>query len=66
MALTVTATQGDTLDAVVWRHYGDSSMLPAVLAANRGLAALGPILPIGTRVILPDRQPTTPKQVTLW
>lgn len=50
----VRAIEGDTLDALVWRTRGlGPADLPAVLAANPGIAALGAILPKGTAVILP-------------
>jgi phage tail protein X len=44
--------------------------VPAVLDINPGLAALGPIVPAGTRIAIPA--PTTPEAapateiVTLW
>lgn len=51
---TLTARQGDTLDALIWRERGlGTADLPAVLAANPGLAALGALLPKGTTVNLP-------------
>jgi phage tail protein X len=51
---TITARDGDTLDALIWRERGlGPADLPAVLAANPGIAALGPILPKGQAVILP-------------
>ena len=42
--------------------------LPAVLQANPGLARLGPVLPIGTPVILPDTPPANRVRdvVQLW
>jgi len=58
MPLTLTAAQGDVLDALIWREAalrGDA--LPAVLEANPGLADLGPFLPLGTPVIVPDLRP---------
>lgn len=69
MSLILTALQGDVLDALVWR---DASLgvdaLPAVLEANPGLADLGPHLPLGTRVVVPDLRPTpsTLPLVQLW
>lgn len=51
---TITARDGDTLDALVWRERGlGPADLPAVLTANPGIAALGPILPKGRVVTLP-------------
>ena len=59
MADTVTARQGETLDALIWRARGlGPSNLGPVLTANPGLAALGPVLPTGTPVLLPDVAPT--------
>lgn len=51
---TVRAHQGETLDALIWRARGlGPADLDAVLAANPGLAALGPVLPVGHPVALP-------------
>ena len=59
MADTVTARQGETLDALLWRARSlGPSNLGTVLAANPGLAAVGAVLPTGTPVILPDVPPT--------
>lgn len=53
--MNVTALQGDTVDAICWRHYGRTDgTVEAVLEANAGLADYGPVLPIGTVVCLPD------------
>jgi phage tail protein X len=54
MADRITSAQGDTLDELLWRERGlGIDAVDAVLAANPGLADLGPILPIGTPVIIP-------------
>lgn len=59
MATSVRSQQGDTLDRICLRYYGRTrDVTEAALDANPGLAALGPILPIGTPVTLPDA-PTT-------
>ena len=66
---TVRARAGDTLDALNWRERGlGPDDLPAVLQANPGLARLGPVLPIGTPVILPDTPPANRVRdvVQLW
>jgi phage tail protein X len=62
--MMVRALQGDTVDALCWRHYGRTdSTVEAVLEANPGLADLGVVLPVGTPVYLPalvtvtDRKP---------
>ncbi|WP_267382257.1 MULTISPECIES: tail protein X [unclassified Sphingomonas] len=54
MADMLHAAQGDTLDALIWRERAlGPAAIGAVLAANPGLAGLGPILPIGTAVTIP-------------
>jgi phage tail protein X len=61
------ARQGDTVDQVAWREYGDTAMTESMLEANPGLAALGIVLPQGTPIRLPARAtaPPAPKY-TLW
>lgn len=66
---TLRAQQHDTLDAICYRAYGTTrDVTEQVLAANPGLAELGPLLPHGTPVVLPaipqanQRAPT----VQLW
>ena len=59
---------GDMIDLVCVLHYGDRpGVVEAVLEANPGLAALPPLLPPGTVIVLPDapaeRLPTLQK---LW
>ena len=52
--MQVIAHQGDSLDALLYRHLGTSDGLETIYADNPGLATLGPILPMGTRVTLPE------------
>ena len=64
----VRTVEGDVLDEVCWRHYAREDAVPAVLDANPGLAALGPVLPPGRIVALPDL-PVPARQATavrLW
>lgn len=71
---TLRALQGDTLDLLLSRNAGlGPAHLTRVLDANPGLAELGPILPIGTPVIVPGQlvrtaSVTTPVRplVQLW
>lgn len=57
---SVRSHQGDTVDALCWRELGATAgVVEAVYELNRGLADLGPILPTGTLVQLPDRSPAT-------
>ena len=54
--------EGLTVDLLLWRKYGvkGKALVEATFALNAGLAALGPILPLGTSVTLADL-PVTPK-----
>ncbi|MCY1283566.1 Phage Tail Protein X [compost metagenome] len=66
---TVIAHQGDTVDAICWRHYGRTAgVTEAVLEANPGLADLGAVIPHGTTVLLPDAAPQAEQRqvVNLW
>lgn len=65
--MRVHAQQGDSIDSLCWRHLGSSAAVETVLESNRGLAALGPILPIGTPVDLPDQVAAREnKIIQLW
>lgn len=69
MATTYKASQGDTLDYICWKFYGQQSgAVEAVLLANPGLADLGPVIPPNTEIVLPDlAQPATEIQpIRLW
>ena len=49
-----TSQDGDTVDLVCYRHYGNTvGKVEAVLAANPGLAAMGPVLQKGIEFTLP-------------
>lgn len=66
---TVIANQGDTVDAICWRYYGRTAgVTEAALDANPGLADLGPVIPHGTAVTLPDAAPQAEQRqvVNLW
>lgn len=59
MPETITVKRvGVRVSRLLWRAYGQAGDTPAMLratyAANPGLAALGPVLPLGTRLVLPD------------
>ena len=61
--------EGEMLDDICRRRYGTSHALGAVLEANRGLADIGPRLPAGTLVGLPDRielPVDADRRVELW
>jgi phage tail protein X len=64
----VIARQGDTLDIVCWRHFGQTAAVTEMaLELNPGLARLGEVLPEGTPVTLPAVAPPREIQtVQLW
>jgi phage tail protein X len=64
----VRARQGDTADAICWRHYGRTAgVTEALLQANPGLAEHGPVLPHGLLVELPASAPQAERRmVQLW
>ncbi len=68
MATTLRAIQGETVDALCWRHYGrTAAVTEAVLDANPGLADHGAQIPQGTLVLMPDEAPQPQVQmVNLW
>ena len=58
---------GDVLDDLVWRHYGRSDVIAAVLAANPHLAQLPPVLEAGLVIDLPDLPlPVEAPVIRLW
>ena len=66
---TYRTSDGDVVDAVCRRYYGrEAGAVEAVLEANPGLADLGPVLPAGVLVTLPDlpRPLETIPTVKLW
>ncbi len=67
--MLVRSIQGDTVDQLCWRHLGiTSGAVEQTYQANRGIAALGPVLPSGTPVYLPEAktQPVNKTTVQLW
>ncbi|WP_336810946.1 tail protein X [Bosea sp. MMO-172] len=62
--------QGQTVDMVCWEHYRRTAdITEIVFDANPGLADLGPVLPMGTRILLPDLpvpQREARKLTSLW
>jgi len=59
---------GDVLDLIVWRHYGNKpGALEHVLEANAVLRKQPALLVPGTLVTLPDyTPPAAPTTVRLW
>lgn len=67
MAQVYRTKAGDTVDAIAWKHYGREAAAGDILEANRRLADLGPGLPAGVEVILPDLpEPVEPAAIRLW
>jgi len=65
--MLVRALQGDTVDALCWRHLGRTDGVVAqTLLLNPGLADHGPVLPVGLQVALPPPKPSTRPMVQLW
>lgn len=65
------ARSGDKLDLLLFREAGlSASHLTRVMEANPGLADLGPILPLGTIVIVPATAETSASRtrplIQLW
>lgn len=48
--------EGLLLDLILWRRHGvrGRALVEQTLSLNPGLAGLGPLLPLGTEIILPD------------
>lgn len=69
MATIYTTRQGETVDLACLAFYGRTAkVVEAVIDTNPGLAALGPVLPLGTKITMPDIPATsTAKPLTsLW
>lgn len=70
MTLSYETKDGDTIDYIVWKQYRstDNRIVEQVLAANKGISELGPVLPAGIVVQFPEIKPTqtTTAKVKLW
>jgi phage tail protein X len=71
MRIIKVAGEGISVDLLIWREYKRPmiGLVEKVLDTNPGLAALGPILPVGTLVKLPTVKPppvTEIAGVRLW
>jgi phage tail protein X len=66
--MRVRTIQGDTVDALCWRHLQRTQgVVEATLLLNPGLADLGPILPTGTVVELAQPAAAATRAVVkLW
>jgi len=59
---------GDMLDNICFKHYGGQiGATEAVYEANRGLADIGPVLPAGMIIDLPELPAAEPEAaLKLW
>ncbi|MCH2486560.1 MAG: tail protein X [Erythrobacter sp.] len=68
--MMATALAGETVDAICWRVLGRTAgVTEQVYRLNRELAHLGPELPGGTEIVLPDIVQAAPIEratVKLW
>lgn len=66
--MQIRSIQGDTVDRICQRVYGRTAgVTEQVLIANQGLADLGPILPMGTLITIPEQAPQAESpMLQLW
>lgn len=70
MADQYITADGDMIDLICWRYYEKGQQplaVERVYEANRGLAALGPVLPAGVIITLPDLpRPQAVPIIRIW
>lgn len=69
MSRAYTTVQGEMVDAICRKVYGDESgYVEGLLSANPGLSDNAYVLPLGTKIILPDidRADEVPAVISLW
>jgi len=66
--MKVRSVQGDTIDLICFRYYGKTAgVTEQVIEANPELVNIGPILPNGTEVYLPEQTATAERtMISLW
>ncbi|WP_417441905.1 tail protein X [Idiomarina sp.] len=66
--MEVRAQQGDTVDVICQRHLRRTAgVTEQTLELNPGLAELGPVIPRGTLITLPEvTAPPRKKMIQLW
>lgn len=66
--MQIRSIQGDTVDRICQRVYGRTAgVTEQVLITNQGLADLGPVLPMGTLITLPEQAPQAESpMLQLW
>lgn len=66
---TYITKDGDTADYIAWKYYGNqgAGTVEALVDANKGMADLGPVLPAGLVINLPEiTTQNTTQGVKLW
>ena len=66
---TIQTRAGEMLDELVWHHRGRTAgLVEKALELNPGLADLGPTLPAGLTILLPEAASAQPlrETVKLW
>lgn len=66
---TYVTGDGDTIDYIAWKYYGnqDQGTVEQLLAANKGVADMGPELAAGITITLPEIiTPATEQGIKLW
>lgn len=69
MTTTYITREGDSVDYIAWKFYGSTSnqVVESVLAANRGLADYGALLPANLTITLPEvSTPAKTQGIKLW
>lgn len=66
--MNIRSVQGDTIDLICYRYYGKTAgVTEQVIEANPALVNIGPELPNGTEVYLPEQTATAEKTtISLW
>lgn len=66
---TYMTSDGDTVDYIAWKYYQtlEGRVVEQLLEANPGIADLGPVLPAGVLLTMPDIAPEQQEQgARLW
>lgn len=65
---SVEVKQNQTLDDVCYAYYGKTqAIVEQVLNANQGLCELGPIVPAGTTIVMPEiTSQAKTKTINVW
>lgn len=67
--MTYVTSDGDTAEYIAWKYYGnqDQGTVETLVDANKGLADIGPLLPAGLVINLPEiSTPATQQGIKLW